>query len=93
MKKPIFELDRSAMASANVVLFISAIRNNPELVGMLRDIQQPTDKYKAIVKFASLLGIPEERFSDFLDQQQNLTNEDISRAITKIVKEELKRLK
>jgi hypothetical protein len=35
-------------------------------------IVNPTDKYKAIVKFASTLGIPESKFMDFVQNMQNI---------------------
>jgi plasmid maintenance system antidote protein VapI len=42
---------------------------------MLQQIDQPTDKYKAIMKFAALLGVPEQRFPDFVNQQNNITKQ------------------
>jgi plasmid maintenance system antidote protein VapI len=40
---------------------------------MLQQIDLPTDQYKAIIRFAALLGIPEQRFTDFCQQQNNIT--------------------
>lgn len=58
-------------ASANSVLLMQQIKNNPDMLSLLRNIYRPTDKFKAIKQFASLLGIPDERFVDFVTQQDN----------------------
>lgn len=67
------EIDPKAQASANALLLMDKLRKNPQFMEMLQQIQLPTDKYKAIKKFANLLGVPEERFNDFCTQQSNLT--------------------
>ena len=69
------EIDPKATASANSLLLMDKLRKNPQFMEMLQQIDLPTDKYKAIQKFAALLGIPEERFNDFCSQQRNITNE------------------
>lgn len=63
------ELDPKAQASANAVLIVQKMRDNANIMKMLGQIYLPTDKYKAIVKFATLLGVPAERFDDFVQQQ------------------------
>lgn len=63
------DIDPKAQASANALLLMDKLRTNPGFMKMLQEIQLPSDKYKAIMKFADLLGIPEERFSDFVNQQ------------------------
>lgn len=60
------EIDPSAQASANALLLMNKLKTNPSFMNMLSEIQLPTDKYKAILQFANLLGIPEERFEDFI---------------------------
>lgn len=67
------EIEPKANASANALLLMDKLRTEPQFMQMLQQINQPTDKYKAIKKFAALLGIPEERFNDFCTQQNNLT--------------------
>jgi hypothetical protein len=47
------------------------LKNNPAFLKMLNQIYLPSDKYKAIKKFAGLVGIPEERFGDFVTQQES----------------------
>lgn len=69
-------IDPKAQASANVVLLMDKLKTSPEFSELLRQLQMPSDKYKAIVKFADILGIPNERFSDFVQQQQNQQTHD-----------------
>ena len=66
------DIDPKANASANALLLMDKLRKNPQFMKMLDQIDLPSDKYKAIMKFANLLGIPEERFQDFCTQQSNL---------------------
>lgn len=70
------EIDPKANASANAVLLMDKLRTNSQFMQMLQAIQLPTDKYKAIQKFADLLGIPEQRFIDFCQQQENITKQN-----------------
>jgi|JI10StandDraft_1071094.scaffolds.fasta_scaffold13502_4 hypothetical protein len=67
-------IDPQAQASANALLLMDKLKNNPSFVQMLDKIYLPSDKYKAIKKFGDLLGIPEDRFYDFITQQQNQGN-------------------
>jgi hypothetical protein len=60
------DVDPNAMSSANALLLVDKLRSNAELMDALSQLQLPTDKYKAIIKFASLIGIPEDRFEDFM---------------------------
>lgn len=60
------EVDPNAMASANALILIDRLKNNAQFMKALSQIQMPTDKYKAVIKFADLLGIPDERFDDFI---------------------------
>jgi hypothetical protein len=60
------DVDQDAMSSANALLLVDKIKSNPEIMKLLSQLQMPTDKYKAIVRFAGLLGVPEVRFDDFM---------------------------
>lgn len=75
LKELLFEDSKNdikpAMASANSLLMMDKLKNNPSFMAMLTKIQLPSDKYNAIKKFAGLLGIPDERFTDFITQQEN----------------------
>ena len=64
-------IDPKAQASANIVLLMDKLKTSPEFSQLLRELSLPSDKYKAIVKFADILGIPEQRFFDFMQNQQN----------------------
>lgn len=76
LKKNLFEeIDGKANASANSVLLMDKLRTNSQFMQMLSEIQLPSDKYRAIQKFADLLGIPEQRFIDFCQQQENLSKQ------------------
>lgn len=70
------DVDPSAQSSANVVLMMDKLKTNQEFAGILRQLTMPSDKFKAIVKFAGLLGIPDERLIDFIQQQKNQGNND-----------------
>lgn len=71
LRKLLEEIDPKAQASANALLLMDKLRSNPGFMNMINEIELPSDKYKAIQKFADLLGIPESRFADFVQQQEN----------------------
>lgn len=71
LRKLLEEVDPKAQASANALLLMDKLRSNPGFMEMINEIQLPSDKYKAILKFADLLGVPETRFVDFVQQQNN----------------------
>lgn len=64
-------IDPAAQSSANIVLLMNRLKTSPEFSQLLSQLVNPSDKYKAISKFADLLGIPSERFVDFIQQQKN----------------------
>jgi len=69
------EIDPVAQASASSLLLMDKLRKSPTFQQMASKIELPSDKFKAIKQFASLLGIPEQRFFDFCTQQNNLTQQ------------------
>lgn len=73
LKQLIEDIDPKAQASANSILLIDKLKSNPQFMGLLQQIKLPTDKYNALIKFGEILGIPKERFNDFCQQQNNLT--------------------
>lgn len=75
LRKLFEEIDPKAQASANALLLMDKLRSNPAFMRMINEIQLPSDKYKAIQKFADLLGVPESRFADFVQQQENQTDQ------------------
>lgn len=88
------DIDPKAIANANALLLINSLKGNPKFMGMLNQINLPTDKFKAITEFAELLGITRERFIDFVNQQNDVTKtETVHTFIKKIVREELKRIR
>ncbi len=68
------EIDPQAQSSADTLLFLDKMKTDPEFNQMLSGLTLPTDKYKAVEKFAGLLGIPSQRFMDFIQQQNQLVN-------------------
>jgi hypothetical protein len=70
------EIGHKATAAANTILIMDALKKNSKFMSMLGAIKLPSDKYKAILMFAEILGIPEQRFIDFVNQQEN-TREDV----------------
>ena len=71
LRKIYEEIDPKANASANALILMDKLKTNPAFMKMIDEIQLPSDKYKAVKKFANLLGIPEQRFIDFAQQQEN----------------------
>jgi hypothetical protein len=69
-------VDQNAMSSANALLLVDKLKSNPELMDALSQLQLPSDKYKAIVRFAGLLGIPEDRFDDFMRNTKMQVNKN-----------------
>jgi len=67
LKRIIEDVDPDAMSSAKALLLVDKLRSNQELMNALSQLQLPSDKYKAILKFAGLIGIPEDRFGDFMN--------------------------
>lgn len=72
------EVEPSAQSSADILLFINKMKSDPEFSQMLSNLTLPTDKYKAIVQFASMLGIPDQRFDDFIRQQSIVIKNNIN---------------
>lgn len=74
------EIDPKANATANSLLLMQKLKTNGQFMKMLSQISLPSDKYKAILLFADLLGVPEERFDDFMQnvkvQDQNEVTEE-----------------
>ena len=64
-------VDQSVDSAANVVLMMDKLKSNTDFVTILHQLTMPSDKYKAIVEFANILGIPYERLIDFIQQQEN----------------------
>lgn len=77
LRKIYEEVDPKAIASANALLLMDKLKTNPQFMKMITEIQLPSDKYRAILKFADLLGIPEQRFFDFAQQQDNQSKQAI----------------
>lgn len=71
------DVDPNAMASANALILIDRLKNNAQFMKALSQIQMPTDKYKAIIRFADLLGIPDERFDDFIANMKVQTQKNV----------------
>lgn len=70
------EIGQKADAAASSILVMDALKKNSKFMSMLSTVKLPSDKYKAILMFAEILGIPEQRFNDFVNQQEN-TREDV----------------
>ena len=68
------EIDPKAAATASSILLMQQLKTNPSFMKMLDQIELPTDKYKAVLLFADLLGIPEERFDDFMNNSKIKNN-------------------
>lgn len=73
-KQLIEEIDPKANATANSLLLMQRLKTNGQFMKMLSQISLPSDKYKAILLFADLLGIPEERFDDFMQNVKVQSN-------------------
>lgn len=65
-----------AETSVNLLRFFDVIQKSPKFSAITATIRRPTDKYKAIVKFAGMLGIPEEKLTSFINNQSNITSRE-----------------
>ena len=62
--------DFTSEEDSAVLLLINQIESNPEVIKALRNLQTPTAKYKAILQFAQMLGIPQDEFHTQIDNFQ-----------------------
>lgn len=60
------DISPEAKSSMGILLFFDRLQSNPKFQEMLSAIKLPTEKYQAISKFATLIGIPEPKLIDFL---------------------------
>lgn len=75
------ENNPEADSDAQVLLLMNQLGQVPGFIQALRQLQNPQAKYKAILNFADLLGIPENDFHAEMDQfritsQQNNANSE-----------------
>jgi histone acetyltransferase (RNA polymerase elongator complex component) len=57
---------------ATVLIIFDKLSNNQSFISALNQIKMPTDKYTAIVKFATLLGIPEDKLEAFIQNVKSV---------------------
>lgn len=70
------EEDFNPEATGNLLRFFDLIQKSPKFTTLANSIRRPTDKYKAVVKFAGMVGIPEEKLVSFISNQNNLTSRE-----------------
>ena len=63
-------VDQEADEESKVILLIQKLETNPEFIQALREITLLSSKYKALQKFAQLMGIPTENFQQVMQQAQ-----------------------
>jgi hypothetical protein len=68
------DINQAAIANANSIILMRKLQDDAKFMSMLQQIQSPTDKYTAIMLFGDLLGIPKERFVDFVNNMETQTN-------------------
>ncbi len=61
----------NAAASANILLLFDRLQDNEVFAKLISEITLPSDKYRAIVKFANMLGIAEDKFQAFVGNMSN----------------------
>jgi len=61
----------NAESAANILILFDRLQNNETFAKMLSEITLPSDKYRAILKFANLLGISEGKFQAFVSNMAN----------------------
>lgn len=57
---------------ASTMLLFDKLKQSPAFQTVIQDLKMPVDKYNAIVRFAGLLGIPSEKFEDFMNNVKNI---------------------
>ncbi len=69
--KRLLESD-NANGIASILLLFDKLKTNSNFMQYINQITQPIDKYKAIVKFGEILGIPSSKFIDFVTNMKNI---------------------
>ena len=57
--------------TATILLLFNKLQNTPTFISAINELKMPTDKYNAIIKFATLIGIPEDKFESFMSNMKN----------------------
>lgn len=74
LKTLLENMESGAEGTATILLLFDKLKKNAQFINAINELKMPTDKYKAILKFAELLGIPESKFADFTANMRQITN-------------------
>lgn len=63
--------------TAQILILFDKLKNSPEFITAINQLKMPTDKYNAILKFAEMLGIPENKFDAFTANLKNVKQKQL----------------
>jgi hypothetical protein len=69
-------LREQADGTATILLLFDKLQKTPAFNTAINELKMPVDKYNAIMKFASLLGIPDSKFESFMSNMKNIKSDD-----------------
>ena len=74
LKTLIEGMENGADGTATILLLFDKLSKTPQFTAALNQIKMPSDKYNAILKFASMMGIPEQKFEAFMTNMKQIQN-------------------
>jgi hypothetical protein len=58
--------------TATILLLFDKLQNTPSFITAINELKMPLDKYHAIIKFAGLVGIEENKLESFMSNMKQL---------------------
>jgi len=71
-------MDVDPSGAAQLLILFNKLKNTPSFISAVEQLKMPVDKYNAILKFAELLGIPEDKFESFTVNLKNIRNKEFT---------------
>lgn len=65
-------LKEQSDGTATILLLFDKLQNTPSFVTAINELKMPLDKYNAIIKFAGLVGIEENKLDSFMSNMKQL---------------------
>jgi len=65
-------LQEHSDGTATILLLFDKLQNTPSFITAINELKMPLDKYHAIIKFAGLVGIEENKLESFMSNMKQL---------------------
>jgi hypothetical protein len=65
-------LQEQSDGTATILLLFDKLQNTPSFITAINELKMPLDKYNAIIKFAGLVGIEENKLDSFMSNMKQL---------------------